>query len=35
MTSHPAGLQKKQDGLTREEVLEWEKLFNKKRDLAT
>ena len=32
MSNRPAGLQKKQDGLTREEVLEWEKLFKKKRD---
>ena len=31
LTSRPASLQKKQDGLTKEEVLEWEKLFNKKR----
>ena len=30
MTSHPPALQKKQDGLTKDEVLEWERLFNKK-----
>ena len=31
MTSHPPALQKKQDGLPKDEVMEWEKLFRKKR----
>ena len=32
MAHHPAALQKKQADLTKEEVMEWEKLFRKKRD---
>ena len=31
MTSQPPALQKKQEGLTKDEVLEWEKLFRKNR----
>ena len=32
MIRYPPALQKKQDGLTKDEVLEWERLFKKKRD---